>query len=73
MFNNKNILLIGVFWKNYAETILAIALAPTLAHKVIGARSAEKGKDIGIGFEYNSLNNTQSLTNEQFLEMEGNF
>ena len=30
----------------------------------------EKGKDIGIGFEYNSLNNTQWLTNEQFLEMD---
>ena len=29
----------------------------------------EKGKDIGIGFEYNSLNNTQWFTNEQFLEM----
>ena len=29
----------------------------------------EKGKNIGIGFEYNSLNNTEWLTNEQFLEM----
>ncbi len=29
----------------------------------------EKGKDVGIGFEYNSLNNTQWLTNEKFLEM----
>ena len=29
----------------------------------------EKGKDIGIGFEYNSLNNTEWLTNEEFLEM----
>lgn len=29
----------------------------------------QQGKDIGIGFEYNSLNNTQWLTNEQFLEM----
>lgn len=29
----------------------------------------QEGKDIGIGFEYNSLNNTQWLTNEQFLEM----
>lgn len=27
------------------------------------------GKDIGIGFEYNSLNNSQWLTNEQFLDM----
>jgi len=30
----------------------------------------EEGKDIGIGFEYNSLNNTQWLTHEQFLAME---
>lgn len=29
----------------------------------------EIGKDIGIGFEYNSLNNTEWLTNEAFLEM----
>ncbi|MFA5461988.1 MAG: UDP-N-acetylglucosamine 4,6-dehydratase (inverting) [Sulfurimonas sp.] len=29
----------------------------------------QQGKDIGIGFEYNSLNNTQWLTNEQFLKM----
>ncbi len=29
----------------------------------------EKGKDIGIGFEYNSLNNTEWLTQEAFLEM----
>jgi len=28
----------------------------------------QKGKDIGIGFEYNSLNNTQWLSNEIFLE-----
>jgi len=32
----------------------------------------EDGKDIGIGFEYNSLNNTQWLTNGEFLEMEKN-
>jgi len=32
----------------------------------------EDGKDIGIGFEYNSLNNTQWLTNDEFLEMEKN-
>jgi len=32
----------------------------------------EEGKDIGIGFEYNSLNNTQWLSNETFLEMEKN-
>ncbi len=30
----------------------------------------EEGKDIGIGFEYNSLNNTEWLTHEQFLAME---
>ena len=30
----------------------------------------EKGKDIGIGFEYNSLNNTEWLTHEEFLAME---
>jgi len=29
----------------------------------------EKGKDIGIGFEYNSLNNMEWLTKETFLEM----
>ena len=29
----------------------------------------EEGKDIGIGFEYNSLNNSEWLTNNQFLEM----
>lgn len=29
----------------------------------------EKGEDIGIGFEYNSLNNKQWFTNEEFLEM----
>ncbi len=29
----------------------------------------EDGKDIGIGFEYNSFNNTQWLTNDTFLEM----
>ena len=30
----------------------------------------EKGKDIGIGFEYNSLNNTEWITHEEFLAME---
>ena len=30
----------------------------------------EKGQDIGIGFEYNSLNNTEWLTKEEFLEMD---
>jgi len=29
----------------------------------------QKGKDIGIGFEYNSLNNTQWFTNEEFLKI----
>ncbi|MDF1875751.1 UDP-N-acetylglucosamine 4,6-dehydratase (inverting) [Sulfurimonas sp. SAG-AH-194-I05] len=29
----------------------------------------QKGKNIGMGFEYNSLNNTQWITNEDFLEM----
>jgi len=31
---------------------------------------SEKGEDIGIGFEYNSLNNTEWLTKEEFLEMD---
>ena len=30
----------------------------------------QRGKDIGIGFEYNSLNNTEWLTKEAFLEMD---
>jgi len=30
----------------------------------------KKGKDVGIGFEYNSLNNTEWLTKEEFLEMD---
>ena len=30
----------------------------------------EKGQDIGIGFEYNSLNNTEWITHEEFLAME---
>ena len=29
----------------------------------------EEGKDIGIGFEYNSLNNTEWFTNDKFLEI----
>jgi len=33
----------------------------------------QKGKDIGIGFEYNSGNNTEWLTREQFLEMAKEF
>ncbi|SFV75655.1 UDP-N-acetylglucosamine 4,6-dehydratase [hydrothermal vent metagenome] len=32
----------------------------------------EKGKNIGIGFEYNSLNNTKWLTKEEFLALEKN-
>ncbi|CAA6799352.1 MAG: UDP-N-acetylglucosamine 4,6-dehydratase (EC [uncultured Sulfurovum sp.] len=94
-------------------TDLAKALAPNLAHKVIGIRPGEKmhevmitendtvvefdnhyvitptiqfahkvqyvtnalgetGKEIGIGLEYNSLNNTEWLTKEEFLVMEAN-
>ncbi len=30
----------------------------------------QNGKDIGIGFEYNSLNNTEWITKEEFLAME---
>jgi len=30
----------------------------------------QKGKDIGIGFEYDSLNNTKWVTHEEFLAME---
>ncbi|MEN4044786.1 UDP-N-acetylglucosamine 4,6-dehydratase (inverting) [Sulfurimonas sp. NW15] len=30
----------------------------------------EEGKDIGIGFEYNSLNNTQWISKKEFLAME---
>jgi len=33
----------------------------------------QKGKDIGIGFEYNSGNNTEWLTHEQFLKMAQEF
>lgn len=91
-------------------TDLALAISPTLPHKIIGIRAGEKmhevmitsddrvvefdsyyvitptiqfshlvdftknaldqkGKDIGIGFEYNSLNNTQWLSKEEFLKM----
>lgn len=49
-------------------------ITPTIqfAHEVDFITNAigEQGKDIGIGFEYNSLNNTQWLTKEEFLEME---
>ena len=51
-------------------------ITPTIqfSHIVDYNRNAlgEDGKDIGIGFEYNSLNNTQWLTNDEFLEMEKN-
>ena len=30
----------------------------------------QKGTDVGIGFEYNSLNNTEWLTKDEFLEMD---
>jgi len=32
----------------------------------------EKGNFIGMGFEYNSLNNTEWLTKEEFLVMDEN-
>lgn len=48
-------------------------ITPTIqfAHQVDFTVNAlgQKGKDIGIGFEYDSLNNKEYLTNEQFLEM----
>lgn len=48
-------------------------IIPTIqfAHKVDFSINAlgQVGKDIGIGFEYDSYNNTQWLSNEQFLEM----
>ena len=51
-------------------------ITPTIqfSHVVDYNRNAlgEDGKDIGIGFEYNSLNNTQWLTNDEFLEMDKN-
>jgi len=49
-------------------------IKPTIqfTHSVDYATNAlgQKGKDIGIGFEYNSLNNTQWITHEEFLAME---
>jgi UDP-N-acetylglucosamine 4,6-dehydratase len=49
-------------------------ITPTIqfAHQVNYNANAlgQKGKEIGIGFEYNSLNNTQWLTKEEFLKME---
>ena len=51
-------------------------ITPTIqfSHLVDFKKNAlgEEGKDIGIGFEYNSLNNTQWLTNDEFLEMDKN-
>jgi len=48
-------------------------ITPTIqfAHEVNFESNAlgQKGKDKGIGFEYNSLNNTQWLTNDEFLDM----
>lgn len=48
-------------------------IIPTIqfAHNVDFTKNAlgQDGKDIGIGFEYNSLNNTQWLEKEKFLEM----
>jgi len=40
-------------------------------HKVDYTTNAlgQKGKDIGIGFEYDSLNNPEKLTNSEFLDM----
>jgi UDP-N-acetylglucosamine 4,6-dehydratase len=51
-------------------------ITPTIqfAHQVDYLTNAlgERGEDIGIGFEYNSLNNTEWLTKEEFLAMEAN-
>jgi UDP-N-acetylglucosamine 4,6-dehydratase len=48
-------------------------ITPTIqfAHEVDFTINAlgQKGKDIGIGFEYDSFNNPDKLTKEQFLEM----
>lgn len=48
-------------------------ITPTIqfAHQVDFTTNAlgQKGKDIGIGFEYDSCSNKEWLTNEQFLEM----
>jgi len=52
-------------------------IAPTIqfSHIVDFTKNAlgQEGKDIGIGFEYNSGNNTEWLTREQFLEMAKEF
>lgn len=48
-------------------------ITPTIqfTHKVDFTINAlgQKGKDIGIGFEYDSLNNKEWFTHEEFLEM----
>lgn len=48
-------------------------ITPTIqfTHKVNFTKNAleEIGKDIGIGFEYNSVHNSNWLTNEQFLDL----
>jgi len=48
-------------------------ITPTIQFTHVGDFSknalGENGQDIGIGFEYNSLNNTEWLTTEQFLDM----
>jgi UDP-N-acetylglucosamine 4,6-dehydratase len=52
-------------------------ITPTIqfSHIVDFTKNAlgQEGKDIGIGFEYNSGNNTEWLTREQFLEMAKEF
>jgi len=51
-------------------------ITPTIqfAHQVEYVTNAlgQTGKEIGIGFEYNSLNNTEWLSKEEFLVMEAN-
>ena len=51
-------------------------ITPTIqfSHQVDYVTNAlgQTGKEIGIGFEYNSLNNTEWLTKEEFLVMEAN-
>jgi len=51
-------------------------ITPTIqfSHKVSYETNAlgQKGEEIGIGFEYNSLNNTEWLTKEEFLIMDKN-
>jgi len=55
------------------EFISYYVIVPTIQfNHIVGYKTnalGEEGKDIGIGFEYNSLNNTQWFTNEEFLDM----